>query len=146
MAGYRGRGRSVREHIRDCLATTGLTMVVIALAATFRHAGALCISGIYEALAVNIVIHAGIALLGRFESRYFMAEIAAELGFVLAVAASAAYLFDWTASAPVWVYLLVVAAVYALGAVIGTIRVRGDLAFINARLESRRNAHGGESA
>ena len=60
----------MKKMILNIMATTGITLVILALVATCYGGTVIFISAVFQALVLNIVIYAGIYLLNRFEYRY----------------------------------------------------------------------------
>lgn len=75
----------MKKMILNIMATTGITLVVLALVATCYGGTVIFISAIFQALVLNIVIYAGIYLLNHFEYRYPVVETGLKLVYVLAV-------------------------------------------------------------
>ncbi len=128
----------MKDEIKNCMATTGLALVILAVVATLNGARFLFISSVYQTLAANIVIHLGLSLLKRFECKYFIVEIVAELGYVLAVLAISGYVFGWYSSTPIWLLAIIGTVVYLLGSLINIFRVNSDVEFINHQLKLRK--------
>ncbi|KLU71758.1 MAG: hypothetical protein RHS_2472 [Robinsoniella sp. RHS] len=124
--------------MKNCLATTGLSLVLLAFVATLYHARFLFIVSVYQTLVANIFIHLGLALLQHFESKFFIVEIAVEIGYVLAVLILSGYFFGWYSSTPLWVLILLGIAVYLIGCFIGIFRMQTDVEYINQQLELRK--------
>lgn len=128
----------MKRSITNCLATTGLSLTLLALVAILYHASLLCIETIFQILGANILIHAGLSQLKFFESRYFIVEIIVETGYVLVVLMIFGALFGWYGSTPPWMLALMGVTVYLIGGLIDIFRVNKDIAIINRQLKSRR--------
>ncbi|MGL4484723.1 MAG: hypothetical protein ACRCUS_07200, partial [Anaerovoracaceae bacterium] len=89
--------------ITNILATTGLTLLVLGTIATIYGGKYLFISSVFESLLVNAIIHLGLLLINKIESRYFFLEILYEVVYVLLILIPAGYLFDWYSTTPIWV-------------------------------------------
>lgn len=125
----------MKHNIKNCLATTGMSLVLLAMVAVLYHARFLCIESVFQVLCANILIHAGLALLKQFESKYFIVEILAEIGYILGVLLIAGLLFGWYSSTPAWVLVLMGISVYFLGGLIGVFRIKEDVEYINHQLK-----------
>lgn len=128
----------MKSIMKNCLATTGLSLVLLAFVATLYHARFLFIVSVYQTLLANMIIHLGLVLLQRFESRFFMVEIAVEIGYVLVVLILSGHFFGWYSSTPLWVLIFLGIAVYAIGCFIGMFRMRTDVEYINHQLDLRK--------
>lgn len=127
----------MKNKIKLCFATTGLSLVLLTLVATLYHAHFLCLSTVYEVFLSNIVIHAGFILLEHFESPYALVEILLEIGYILAILISFGLFFNWYSSIPIWVLSLIGVVTYVIGCFIDVFRVTNNLSFINKALKKR---------
>lgn len=128
----------MKKNITNCLATTGLSLILLALVAILYNASLLCIETILQIAGANILIHAGLNLLKFFESRYFLVEILLETGYVLAVLFIFGAIFGWYSSTPPWVLILMGISVYFIGGLIDIFQVNKDIKIINRQLKNRR--------
>lgn len=131
----------MKNKIKICLATTGLSLVLLTLVATLCHAQFLCISTVYEVFLSNIVIHAGLILLERFESPYCLVETLIEVGYILVVLILFGLFFNWYNSIPVWVLSLIGIATYIIGCFIDLFKMTNNLSFINKQLDLQNKQH-----
>ena len=128
----------MKQSIKNCLATTGLSLILLAAVATLYHARFLMVAAVFQTALVNVVIHAGLILLKRFESRYFLVEIVVEIGYVLSVVIIGGYFFDWYGSTPIWVLAVMGTIVYVTGCAIDIWQVKSDVNVINTQLRLRK--------
>lgn len=128
----------MRAQIRNCLATTGLSLILLALVATLNHARFLFVASVYQTLLANILIHLGLSQLKRFESKYYLVEILVEIGYVLAVLIIAGALFGWYSSTPIWMLVIMGILVYFIGGMIQVFYMKSDIELINGQLIKRR--------
>lgn len=124
----------MKKKIRNCLATTGIALVLLATTAFLYQARFLCIETVFQVFGACICIHLGLALLESFESKYCSLEILAEIGIVLTILVIAGFIFGWYTSMPVWVLLLMGIAVYAIGCMIDMFKIQSDINVINEYL------------
>jgi hypothetical protein len=127
----------MQKLIKNILATTGLTLILLALIATLYKAELILISSIYQSFLVNIIIQIGLIFVQKFESKYFMIEILLENGFVLTVLILAGYIFHWYSSTPIWIVALMGVVIYSISYLINSIRIHDDIAFINRQLKNK---------
>jgi hypothetical protein len=129
----------MKNKIKNCLATTGLSLILLAIVATLYQAQFLCITTFYQVLLANAFIHIGLTLLEHFESTYFLLEILVEVGYILIVLIIFGFFFNWYSSTPLWVLILLGIAVYLIGSLISLFRINSNLAFINNQLSSAKH-------
>lgn len=125
----------MKNLIKNILATTGLTLITLAIIATIYRAELLCISSVYQSLLVNILIHLGLLLVQKMESTYYFIEILCQVFYVLLILIPAGYLFDWYGSAPLWVIVIMGIVVYAISCFVNIFRVNNNVAMINKQLK-----------
>jgi len=121
--------------IVNCLATTGLTLITLAVIASLYQAKFLCVSSVYQCFIVNIIMHVGLILVRKFESNYFVIEFIIEIGYVLGLLIVSGFFFKWYSSTPLWVLILMGIVVYFLGCLLNIMKINDDMAFINKKLE-----------
>lgn len=124
----------MKTKIKNCLITTALSILLLAAIAAFYHARFLLVAGIFQTLLANIVIHLGLTLLQHFESKYFIVEIFAEIGYVLVILLVSGGIFNWYSSTPVWILVFMGIAIYAVASVFDVFRIRNDIFSINQQL------------
>lgn len=128
----------MKRLIRNWLATTGLSMLLLAAAATAYGGHVIFIPTVFQTGLANMFIHLGLELFKRFESSYFMVEILAEIGYVLAVLILFGYLFGWYESTPLWMLVFMGIVVYFIGCLVDMFRIRNDVDIINEQLQLRK--------
>ena len=132
----------MKRMIRNWLATTGLSLLLLAAVAALYGGCAIFIVTVFQAGFANLIIHLGLELLRRFESSYFLVEIGVEVGYVLAVLVVSGSFFGWYESTPLWVLIFMGIAVYVIGCLVDVFRIRSDVDLINRQLQLRRKTEG----
>lgn len=131
-----GKGdERMKIQIKNCLAATGLSLILLGITATLYNASFLCIESIFQIFAANILIQIVLYLFRNFESQYFLVEICMEMGCVLLILIVFGFLFNWYSSTPIWVLMLIGVSVYLIGSLIDIFRVKNDVAYINRQLK-----------
>jgi hypothetical protein len=128
----------MKRLISNTMATTGLTLVILAVIATLYQARFLYISSVFESLLANFLIHLGLMFAQKFESRFFFLEMLVEISYVLIVLIIAGFLFDWYSSTPIWIVILMGVGIYFISSLINVIRINEDIAFINRELRKQK--------
>lgn len=124
----------MKNKLKICFATTGLSLLLLTVVATLYHAQFLCLTTVYQVFLANVLIHIGLTLLEHFESPYFLLEILLEVGYILIVLIIFSFLFDWYSSTPLWILILLGITVYFIGSLIDVFRLSNNLTFININL------------
>ncbi len=124
--------------IKNTLATTGLTLITLALVATCFQGECIFIRTVYECLLVNILIQVGMIFLQNVESKYFIVEVLLQNGYILTILILAGFLFHWYRSTPIWVLILMGIVIYFISSFINLFRLNEDIAYINKQLKERK--------
>ncbi len=125
----------MKKMILNIMATTGITLVILALIATCYAGTVIFISTVFQALLLNVMIYIGIYLLSRFEYRYSVIETGLKLVYVLALVLISGWIFDWynNLSVPVLVFMTIVIFFVCLG--LDTISLIEEVKTINGLIE-----------
>ncbi len=121
----------------NIMATTGMTMIILALIATLYGAKFLCITSVFQSLAANIVIHAGLFLTHKFESNYIFVEMLLDISYCIGMLLVFGLIFDWYVNVPVGVLASMAVIIYLLDCSVGIFRAREEVKVINKLLQNR---------
>ncbi len=120
---------------KNTLATTGITLVVLATIATAYGGSVIFISSIFQSLFVNILINFGLVAVNKIESKYYFLEILYKVIYVLMVLIPSGYIFGWYSTTPLWIVILMGVGIYAVGCLMSIFKVSNDVAAINSRIQ-----------
>ncbi len=121
------------------MATTGVSLVALAVAGRLSGAEWLLLDSVFQTFGVNVVIHAGLTLTGRFEGKSPALAAALDIGLVFAALMLFGAVFNWFENGtPPWMLAIISVAVYAAGWFMRLYRVRGEAREINDLLKNRR--------
>jgi len=85
------------------MASTGVTLVVLAVIGTLSGAEFLFISSVFESLFANIAIHSGFLIMRKYESKYAAFEVMLDITYTIIVLAILGAIFNWFANGtPIW--------------------------------------------
>ncbi|MGL5437980.1 MAG: hypothetical protein ACRDBO_21805 [Lachnospiraceae bacterium] len=130
----------MKKMIINIMASTGITLVVLAIIGTLFGAKFLFISSVFQSLGANIVIHLGFLLTRKFESKYTVLDITLDIGYTIIVLIVFGAVFDWfTNGTPIWVLVIMAVLIYLLGLLMSLFRMREDISTINKLLRMRNN-------
>jgi hypothetical protein len=122
----------MKEKIIHIAATTGSTLVVLAVIGALHGAKYLYLSSIFESLGANIVIHLGAALVRKIEIWYFLLEIFIEISYIIAVLIIFGAVFNWYAFTPIWILAIMAVLIYLFDFFVSVRNIRADIKAINA--------------
>lgn len=127
----------MKTFIKNTLATTGLSLIALAVIAKLSNANYLFLSSVFETLLANILIHVGLILIRKIECKFFIIESLAEASYILLVVIVCGYFFGWYSSTPPWILTMMSLIIYIAGCTVGVLRINDDLREINKELKKR---------
>ena len=127
----------MKKIILNILATTGITLVMLALVALCYGGTVLFISAVFQALGLNVVIYAGIYLMNRFEFRYPILETGLKLVYVLALVLACGWIFGWYENLSGAVLTLMTVVIFGMCMFLDTLSLREEVKEINGLLEEK---------
>ena len=127
----------MKKMILNILATTGITLVILAVVAICYGATVLFISAVFQALGLNVVIYAGIYLMNRFEFRYPILETGLKLVYVLALVLACGWIFGWYENLSGAVLTLMTVVIFGMCMFLDTLSLREEVKVINGLLEEK---------
>lgn len=122
------------------MATTGITLLVLSAIAILYGGKYISVYSVFQSFGVNVVIHLGFLLTGKFESRYPILEAMLDITYTAAIVILAGNWFDWYHSTPIWVLFLMSLLIYAAVYLLNIVRMKEDVKEINTLLRKRKNA------
>lgn len=125
----------MRKMILNIMATTGITLVVLAIVGLCYDATVIFISAVFQALLLNIAIYVGIYLLNRFEYRYPILETGLKLIYVLALVLTCGYFFGWYENMSVVVLILMTIVIFVICVFLDTVSLIDEVKNINGLIE-----------
>ena len=137
---YRG-DKKMKEKIKNCLASTALSLILLCVLASIYEGRYLCINTVYQVFLANIILHLTLSLLARFESSYFLVEISVEFALFITIALIFAAIFDWYSSTPLWMLLFLCSLVFLIANIIDLYKMSNKLTYINKQLKDLRKTN-----
>ena len=128
----------MKKIMTNVLATTGITLIVLAIIGALYGAKFILINGVFQSFATNIVIHLGFMVTEKVESKYPILETMLDIGYTLTVLIVFGAIFSWYNSTPIWILLIMGVLIYIIGSLISIIRMREDVKAINDLLQRRK--------
>lgn len=125
----------MKKMILNIMATTGITLVMLALVATCYGATVIFISAVFQALLLNTVIYVGIYILNRLEYRYPILETILKLIYVLALVLTSGWIFGWYANMSAAVLVLMTIIIFGVCICLDTMSLIDEVKAINVLIE-----------
>lgn len=125
----------MKKLILNIMATTGITLVVLAIVGLCYEATVLFISAVFQALLLNVAIYIGIYILEYFEYRYPIVETGLKLLYVLVLVLIWGRMFQWYGNMSVGTLLTMTVIIFSLCVGLDTISLRNQVKDINGFLK-----------
>lgn len=131
----------MKKMIINVMTTTGITLIVLSLIGTLYGAKMLFISGVFQSLGANIVMHLGFIITGKFESKYHILESVLDISYTIVVLIIFGAVFNWYTSTPIWVLIIMAVIIYLFGCLMSIFRIKEDVKAINELLQKRKKTN-----
>ena len=95
------------------------------------------VSMFFQILAANAVIHFGVFLARRFESKYVILEYMLDISLIIIVIFVFSALFDWFATRR-WILVVMAVVLYLFGLITNNINTRKNAQEMNELLQKRK--------
>lgn len=132
----------VKEWFKNFLSTTAITIIIITFIAVITGDDSVKVLSIFPSVAANAVIHLGLYFLNKLDTEYYLLEMGIKFGYVLAVVLATGYLTGWFVATPVWVTVVITAAVFLCACLISILHVNRALDDINHEIKLRQKELG----
>lgn len=119
----------------NILATTGLSLLLLAAVALCFRAEFLCVGTVFEVFAANVAVHTALQVIRRIEMESAALETVTELVLTVVLMLASAELFHWFSSTPPAVLVLVGMAVYGISFFLDLLYLRREADEINGLIE-----------
>lgn len=134
----------MKKIISNIMVTTGVSILLLTAIGTVMGGCALFFSTIFQTLGVNVVIHAGLFLISWMESNSILIETILDIGFITIVILLFGAAFDWYASFPLWMLIIISVTVYFFSVSIKIFRANKEIDEINHLLQLRNKRKEGQ--
>ena len=124
----------MKKKVINIAATTGITLVVLSVVALCYNATLICISSVFQALFLNILIYIGLYVLEHFEYRYPVLETGSKLLYVMALVLVIGSMFGWYEYISATVLCLMTAIIFSVCVCLDMVRLMDEVKEINSLL------------
>ena len=125
----------MKKMILNIMATTGITLVVLAIVGLCYDATVIFISAVFQALFLNISIYIGLYIMERFEYKYPIVETGLKLVYVLALVLASGWIFGWYANMSVVVLWMMTIVIFGICVFLDTVSLIDEVKDINGLIE-----------
>lgn len=128
----------MRKLMMNIMATTGVSLVALAIIATCYQARFLCIESVFQSFLANILIHIGIKWMNRIDFQYPIAETILSISYMIIVVLVCGKIFHWYSSTPIGVLIPLAVFVYLAGCWLSVIQIKREVEDINVLLKKQK--------
>ena len=119
----------------NIFATTGISLILLSVIATFYSAEFLCIETIFQVFLVNVVAHLTLLLMYKIEIRYLAIEVIIEIFLIVALSLLFGAAFNWYTSTPIFVLVSMSIAIYVISIVLNILHMKQEADEINKLIQ-----------
>lgn len=126
----------MKKGVIHIFATTGISLVLLAIIATLYSAQFLCVQTVFQVFLVNVVAHLILLLMYKIEIKYFAVEVAVEIVLIIALSLLFGVIFNWYISTPLFVLVLMSIAIYILSIILNILHMKREADEINKLIQN----------
>lgn len=125
----------MKKMILNIMATTGISLVALALIATLYDGTLICIDTVFQMLGLNIVIYIGLYFMDYIEYRYALVETGLKLIYIILLVLISGFVWDWYNNLSGAVLILMTIGIFAVCVCLDTISLLSEVKTINGLIE-----------
>lgn len=125
----------MKKIILNIMATTGISLVALALIATLYDGTLICIDTVFQMLGLNIVIYIGLYFMDYMEYRYALLETGLKLIYIILLVLISGFVWDWYNNLSGAVLILMTIGIFAVCVCLDTISLLSEVKTINGLIE-----------
>ena len=129
----------MKKIILNIMATTGISLVALALVATLYDGSLICIDTIFQVLGLNVVIYIGLYFMDFIEYRYAILETGLKLIYIILLVLISGFLWRWYSNLPGVVLVLMTIAIFIVCTCLDAISLISEVKSINILIEEEQS-------
>ena len=126
----------MKKGVIHIFATTGISLVLLAIIATLYSAEFLCVKTVFQVFLVNVVAHLILLLMYKIEIKYLAVEVAVEIVLTVALSLLFGAIFNWYISTPLFVLVLMSIAIYMFSIILNVLHMKREADEINKLIQN----------
>lgn len=126
----------MKKGVIHIFATTGISLVLLAIIATLYSAQFLCVQTVFQVFLANVVAHLILLLMYKIEIKYFAVEVAVEIVLTVALSLLFGAIFNWYISTPLFVLVLMSVTIYIISIVLNILHMKRQADEINELIQN----------
>jgi len=129
----------MKKIIVNIMATTALAVILLAAFVRILLPGydLYFTSAVFQIFSANIVIHFGLVLIRKLESKYLVLDVLLDIVYTATVLIVFGVIFDWLVITPVWILMAMATLIYLVLFFFDMVRIRKEAKIINKLLKDR---------
>ena len=127
----------MKKMIVNILATTGISLLLLAVVALFFHASCIYLDTVFQACGVNIITHSGIVCIKKIEFRSILTEMILEITFIVCVLLVFGRLFHWFTSLSFLPLVCMGVIIYIISLFLNLLQMKQEAREINLLIKSQ---------
>lgn len=125
----------MKRILLNIMATTGISLVVLALIATLYDGSLICIDTIFQVLGLNVVIYIGLYFMEFIEYRFVILETGLKLTYIIVLVLISGLIWGWYNNLPVAVLVLMTIGIFIVCVCLDAISLISEVKSINILIE-----------
>lgn len=125
----------MKKIILNILATTGLSLVALALVATLYNGTLICIDTVFQVLGLNVVIYVGLYFMEFIEYHYAILETGLKLTYIIVLVLTSGFIWGWYNNLSGAVLILMTIGIFIVCVCLDTISLLSEVKSINVLIE-----------
>ncbi len=126
----------MKKILLNIFATTGISLVALALVATCFDATLICIDTVFQVLGLNVVIYMGLYFMEHIEYPYPIPETALKLTYIIVLVLISGEILGWYSNLPSVVLILMTIGIFVVCVCLDTISLLTEVKSINILIKS----------
>jgi len=129
----------MKQLITNILTTSAIALIIVALIMliVFPLYDVIFGTTVLKIVGANIIIHVGLLITNKIESKYLILDLLADIAYTSAVLIVFGIIFDWLVVTPVWALILMATLIHLIVLFLNTSRNRNEARKINELLKKR---------
>ena len=126
----------MKKGVIHIFATTGISLVLLAIIATLYSAQFLCVKTVFQVFLANVVAHLIFLLMYKIEIKYFAVEVAVQIVLTVALSLLFGAIFNWYISTPLFVLVIMSIAIYIISIILNILHMKREADKINKLIQN----------
>ena len=132
----------MKKNIVNILATTGISLLLLSVAALLFHASCIYLETVFQAFGVNIITHLGIMCIKKIELRNIFIEMVLEITVIVFVLLVFGRLFQWFTSLSFLLLVCMGVVIYIISLFLNLLQMKQEAKEINLLIKNRNKNQG----